>query len=66
MKLKSFGCSFIWGSDLPDDGRNLPRATASRLTWPALLAQDLEYEYECHARPGAGNLQITERLLNQI
>jgi hypothetical protein len=66
MKLKSFGCSFIWGSDLPDDGRNLPRATASRLTWPALLAQDLGYEYECYARPGAGNLQITERLLNQI
>ena len=66
MILKSFGCSFIFGNDLADDGRNLPRATASRLTWPALMAEDLGYEYECYARPGAGNLQITERLLNQI
>ena len=65
MKLKSFGCSFIFGSDLADDGRNAPCATASRLTWPALLAQDLGYDYECRARPGAGNLQIAERLLNE-
>jgi hypothetical protein len=64
MKLKSFGCSFIFGSDLADDGRNLPVPTPSNYTWPAHLAQHLGYEYECHARPGSGNLQIAERILS--
>lgn len=66
MMLKSFGCSFIFGSELHDDGFGGPLATPSQHTWPALLAQDLGYEYQCHARPGSGNLQILERLLNQL
>jgi hypothetical protein len=66
MKLKSFGCSFVFGTDLHDDGRDLPYATPSQHTWPALLAQHLGYEYECWARPGAGNLQIWENMANQI
>jgi len=66
MTLKSFGCSFIFGSDLADDGRDGPYATPSQLTWPALLAQHLGHQYECHARPGSGNLQILERVLNQV
>lgn len=65
MRLKSFGCSFIFGTDLHDDGRNLRRARPSRHTWPALLAQHLGYEYDCYARPGSGNLQIAERVLSQ-
>lgn len=65
MRLRSFGCSFIFGSDLHDDGRNLRRATPSRHTWPALVAQHLGYDYDCYARPGAGNLQIAERVLSQ-
>jgi hypothetical protein len=65
MKLKSFGCSFIYGSDLADDGRGLLVATPSQLTWPALLAKNLNYTYECHARPGAGNLRTLEKVLNQ-
>ena len=64
MKLKSFGCSFIFGSELADDGRELPTPTPSNYTWPAHLAQHLDYEYECHARPGSGNLQIAERILS--
>lgn len=66
MKIKSFGCSFIFGSELTDDGRNLPKGAPSQSTWPALLAQDLGYEYECYARPGSGNLQIQSRLLDAI
>lgn len=66
MKLKSFGCSFIFGTDLADDGRLLPYATGSRLTWPSLVARKLGCRYETYARPGAGNLQILERLLNSI
>jgi hypothetical protein len=66
MKLKSFGCSFIFGTDLADDGRNLPTPTPSNHTWPAHLAQHLGMTYECHARPGAGNLQIAERILSNM
>ena len=66
MTLKSFGCSFIFGSDLADDGRHLKQATPSKLTWPALLAQSQGHDYVCYARPGAGNLQILERLLSQL
>jgi hypothetical protein len=38
----------------------------SRMTWPALLAQHVGLEYDCHARPGSGNLQIAERIFNQL
>jgi len=65
MNLKSFGCSFIFGTDLRDDGKNGAYATASCLTWPSLLANNLNYKYTCYARPGAGNLQILENILNQ-
>jgi hypothetical protein len=65
MNLKSFGCSFIFGSDLADDGRDLPVPTPSQFTWPALLAKHLTMNYNCYARPGSGNLQILERILNQ-
>jgi hypothetical protein len=65
MILKSFGCSFIFGTDLADDGRNGPYARGSKLTWPALLAQELGHTYQTYARPGSGNLQILERMLNQ-
>lgn len=66
MQLKSFGCSLVFGTDLADDGRNGLRATASKHTWPALLAKKLNREYHCYARPGAGNLQILDTLLSHI
>jgi hypothetical protein len=66
MKIKSFGCSFIFGSDLADDGRDSVIPTASNYTWPALLASKKQYNYECYARPGSGNLQIAERVLSHL
>jgi hypothetical protein len=66
MNLKSFGCSFIFGTELSDDGRNGPYATGSRLTWPAHLAHHLGYNYLTYSRPGSGNLQIAERVLSQL
>ena len=66
MKLKSFGCSFIFGSELSDDGRNGRYPTGSKLTWPAHVADHLGYEYFTYARPGAGNLQIAERALTHL
>jgi hypothetical protein len=64
MELKSFGCSFIFGNDLADDGRKLSIPTPSNYTWPALMAKKLNYNYNCLARPGSGNLQIAERVLS--
>ena len=61
MKLKSFGCSFIWGSELPDADQQ-----PSKHSWPALLANHLHMPYQCMARPGCGNLQIAEQILNHV
>ena len=66
MQVKSFGCSFIFGSELADDGKNGLYAIGSRLTWPALLAKHYNYQYQTHARPGSGNLQILERLMSHF
>lgn len=68
MKLKSFGCSFVFGNDLADanDGSTQILIEPSRSTWPALLAKHLDYEYQCHAWGGLGNLQIAERVLGQV
>jgi hypothetical protein len=54
MKLKSFGCSFIFGSDLAD----CTGWQCSQKTWPALIAKKTGLDYECHARPGQGNFKI--------
>ena len=64
MNLKSFGCSFIFGSDLSDINNTLIPPVASNLTWPAHVAKHQGYNYQCLARPGAGNLQIAEEVLN--
>ena len=66
MQVKSFGCSFIFGSELADDGKNGLYAIGSRLTWPALLAKHYNYQYQTHAKPGSGNLQILERLMSHF
>jgi hypothetical protein len=63
MKLKSFGCSFTWGSELPDE--SFTPNISSRLTWPGLLAKHLGCEYESFAYPGVGNLFIADRILNE-
>jgi hypothetical protein len=64
MKLKSFGCSFIFGSDLADGGTT-GYHTPSNHTWPALLAKEFGLDYTSYACPGVGNLRILEQILNQ-
>ena len=64
MKLKSFGCSFIWGSELSDC--IIPGHAHSELTWPALLSRELNMPYECHAWPGRGNFFIAKQVLDQL
>jgi hypothetical protein len=65
MKLKSFGCSFIFGTDLVDEVFIPGTVSPSQLTWPAHLSKHLNRDYECYAVPGSGNLQILEKILNQ-
>ena len=79
MILKSFGCSYVFGSELSDmpvgirwiqgppstEERKL-YASGSRLTWPVHLANHLGYQSHTHARPGSGNLQILERLMSNM
>lgn len=53
MKLKSFGCSFIYGSELSQRTH----------TWPSVIAQRLGLDHENHGIEGAGNLRIMESIL---
>ena len=66
MILKSFGCSFIFGSELVDCGQHSPYVIGSKLTWTSLVAQHYNYQYHTYARPGSGNQQILERLLSHL
>lgn len=63
MKLKSFGCSFIYGTDLSDAKEPF---CPSHQTWPARLAKTFDLKYECHAGGGIGNLAILDRLSQQV
>jgi len=63
MKLKSFGCSFIYGNDLKDDNRDGGFSTPSQHTWPALIAKQLQIPYACFAKPGSGNLHVLNQVL---
>jgi hypothetical protein len=55
--LKSFGCSFIYGSELPGESYEEIHSP-SMFSWPALIAENLKITYECYASPGAGNFKI--------
>ena len=63
MNLKSFGCSFIFGTDLPDDLPTAKYPVPSQFTWPALAAKKLGWNYNCYAHGGSGNLQILDCVL---
>jgi hypothetical protein len=56
--LKSFGCSFIYGSELPGVSFEEGLFTPSIFSWPAVIAEKLKMNYECYASPGAGNFKI--------
>jgi len=62
MLVKSFGCSFVFGTDLPDQVDN----NHSRLTWPAVFSQQQGHHYLCYARGGIGNLAIADRVLQEV
>lgn len=53
-KIVSFGDSFIYGSELQNEGSG---------GWPGLIAKQLGYEYETCAIPGCGNDAIARQVL---
>lgn len=63
MKISSYGCSFIFGTDL-SDAEMIPNTPGnpSKHSWSALLADHLGYKHWCRAYPGCGNLLIAERI----
>jgi len=67
MKLKSFGCSFIYGSELQVNLKENNRIgdPLSYDTWPSLVADHYQLEFENYAWPGIGNLKILEHVLAQ-
>jgi hypothetical protein len=65
MKVKSFGCSFIYGSELADDPVGRRILPPSKLAWPSLVAQHMNLPYQSYAFPGTGNLRILEQLMSQ-
>jgi hypothetical protein len=66
MKVKSFGCSFIYGSDLADDPLGYQNRPPSLLAWPGRLAQHMNLPYQSYAFPKSGNLRILEQLMSQV
>ena len=62
MLVKSFGCSFIFGTDLPDQKEEKP----SQLVWPAVFSQQLGHHHLSYAHGGTGNLAIADRALREI
>lgn len=57
----SFGDSFTWGTDLKD----CDSTRCSQSSWPAVLAQQQNLDYQCHATGGIGNQQIACRVVQR-
>ena len=62
-KIKSYGCSFVYGTDLSDTSDEHIENEHSQHTWPALAAQQLDLGYECYAHPGVGNNYIAQQVV---
>ena len=60
--LIAAGDSFTWGNDLPD----CDQTNASKLSWAAITAQRLGYDYKCIAIPGCSNQAIERNTVNAV
>jgi hypothetical protein len=66
QRIASFGCSFIWGTELSDYCSSDMIYGYSHLTWPALLANKFDLGYRCLAQGGSGNLAIADRVCRRV
>jgi len=58
--IQTFGDSFLFGSEL-NDSDSITKF--SKKTWPALIADRLNLNYECYAMGGVGNTNIAFNVL---
>lgn len=72
MKIKCFGCSFTFGSELEFVDKDLNQSLVPggntepcHASWPLLLAEHYQATFENFSYPGAGNLRIMEQVLSQ-
>ena len=63
-KVWAFGDSYTFGHDLSDCSHD--RSKPSNLTYPALVAQRLGYDYECRAMGYYSNEAITRTIIENI
>lgn len=61
MIIVACGDSFVWGSELADSPHG-GEDGYSRNTFPALLAKEYNYEYQCAAYPGTSNIEIAAQV----
>ena len=64
MRLIAAGCSFVYGNELSDVGEYA--AQPSRLSFPALLAQQHGLEYVCLGVPGGGNDTAVRQVIETV
>jgi len=57
-RIRSFGDSFTFGTDLSDCDGTGDSTKASQLTWPALVSKELGLEYVTNSMGGTGNLVL--------
>lgn len=60
--LLSGGDSFTLGNELSDSDPDNP-TQPSKLSWASLLANDINYDYQCVAKAGCGNHAIARRVM---
>jgi len=65
MKIKSFGCSFTYGSELSFRDTDTKEPFPLHASWPLLVAEHYKLEFENFSWPGIGNLRILEQVLAQ-
>ena len=68
MILGAFGDSFLFGSDLSDiqDYDSINWHCSSKLTYPALIAKQLQLDYYCTALPAQGNKVIADDVIRAV
>ena len=68
MILGAFGDSFLFGSDLSDiqDYDSVSWFFSSQLTYPAILAKQLNLQYYCTALPAQGNKVIVDDIIRAV
>jgi hypothetical protein len=65
MNLATFGCSYTYGSYLPDCNDEIHGVLPSSVAWPSLLVKNLNFKtLSNQGFPGSSNYKIMKSILN--